>query len=110
LKVNELSKDEKWADELSSQCGISSAFLKKAVEEISESCSADTQTAKDIIEELTLSCHMDKEELQKFVDEVSKSCPIDAKKLRDDVFRAEGDKNKVWQGTRDWATLRGGAR
>jgi Asp-tRNA(Asn)/Glu-tRNA(Gln) amidotransferase B subunit len=108
--VNELSKDEKWAEELSSQCGISSAFLKRAMEEMSESCYADTKTSKDIIEELTLSCHMDKEELQKFVDEVSKNCPIDAKKLRDEVFKAEGDKNKVWQGAREWAQYRGGAR
>lgn len=80
------------------------------MEELSESCYADTKTSKEIIEELTLSCHMDKTELEKFVDEISKNCPGDAKKLKEEISKAEGDRNKVWQGVRDWAQFRGGAR
>ena len=80
------------------------------MEELSESCFADAKTSKDIIEELTLSCHMNKGELQKFVDQISKNCPIDAEKLKEEIFKAEGNKDKIWQGAREWAQLRGGAR
>lgn len=91
------AQKEKWADKLSSQCGVSSAFLKDALKELNESCFADTKTAKDIIEELTLSCHMDEKELRKFVSEVSKNCPMDAKQLEKAVVGAKGKKDKAFQ-------------
>ena len=113
-EAKSLAQKEKWADKLSSQCGISSAFLKDALEELNESCFADTKAAKDVLEELTLSCHMDEKELKRFVSEVSRNCPIDAKKLEEAVVDAKGKKDKIFQaldevGTRN-VSERDGAR
>jgi hypothetical protein len=113
-RVDPLSQQKKWAEKLSTQCGLSSTFLNKAIEELSESCFGDARTSREIIEELTLSCHLDKNELSKFLGEVSKNCPFDAKKLLEMVLKAEGNKHNLLdaltaEGTR-WATDRGGAR
>jgi Cft2 family RNA processing exonuclease len=109
-KGDELSQDKKWAEKLGLQCGLSPAFLKHVLEELNESCHGDATTSKEIIEELTLSCHLDEEELRRFVGEVSKNCPFEAKKIKEEVLKAEGDKNKLWEGARWWAQYRGGAR
>ena len=87
-----MSEQKKWADKLSSECGLSSAFLKSALEELSESCHGDSRTAKEVLEELTLSCHMDEQELKKFMSEVAKSCPLDEKRLKEEVIKAKGKK------------------
>ncbi|MGD0027529.1 MAG: hypothetical protein ABSC91_01155 [Candidatus Bathyarchaeia archaeon] len=42
--------------------------------------------------------------------EISKNWLVDVSELRDEVFKAEGDKNKFWQGAREWAQYRGGAQ
>jgi Cft2 family RNA processing exonuclease len=107
-----LSLNEKWAKKLSSECGLSAAFLKDTLEELSESCFGDATTAKEVIEELTLSCHLDEEELKRFLGEVSKNCPTDAKRLKEEVLKAQGDKDKLWDEIREWADARyrGGPR
>jgi len=95
--VGNLSEQKKWVGKLSSQCGLSAAFLKDVLEELSESCYGDAGTSRDVIEELTSSCHLNEEELRKFVKDVSKSCPIDAKKLQAEVAKAKGKKNLAFQ-------------
>jgi hypothetical protein len=90
-----LNQNEKWAKELSSQCGVNPTLLKDLLEELGESCYGDAATSKKVLEELTLSCHLNEEELMKFVKDVSKSCPLDAKKLLKEILKAEGDKDKV---------------
>lgn len=101
---NELSKEEirqsdqdKWAKELSGQCGVDEKLLKMALEELSESCYSDSLTVKTVIEELTLSCHFDQKEMEKFVKTISKNCPIDAKKLRREIIDANGNKTEAWR-------------
>jgi hemerythrin-like domain-containing protein len=109
--VDQVSQNKKWAEKLSSECGLSAAFLNDVLEELNESCYGDASTAKQVIEELTLSCHLDKEELEKFLGEVAKNCPSDAERLKEEVFKAEGDKSKLWKGIRLWADeYRGGQR
>jgi Cft2 family RNA processing exonuclease len=101
-RVNRLNKNEKWAEKLSDQCGLSAAFLNDVLKELSESCFGDASTAKQVIEELTLSCHMDQEELRKFMEEVSKNCPADVEKLKETVLKANGDKEKLWKELSLW--------
>jgi hypothetical protein len=92
-----LSEKKKWAEKLSSQCGLSSAFLSSVLDELSESCYGDATTSKTVIEELTLSCHMNEAELRKFIGDVSKNCPMNLKKLKDEVVKAEGKKEEAFQ-------------
>ena len=92
-----MSERNKWAEKLSAKCGVSDAFLKIALDELSESCYGDAKTSQEILEELTLSCHMDESEMRRFIEEVSKNCPFDAKKLRDEVAKAGGKKDNVFQ-------------
>jgi len=92
-----MSEKDKWAAKLSSQCGLSEAFLKYALEELSESCYGDARTSQDILKELTMSCHMDEKEVKRFLSVVSKNCPMDAEKLRDEIAKAEGDKRNVFE-------------
>ncbi len=92
-----MSEQKKWAEKLSSQCGLSPAFLKSVLEELSESCYGDSSTAKSVIEELTTSCHMTKEDLSKFIRDVAKSCPIDTKKLQSEIVKAKGKKELAFQ-------------
>jgi len=101
---NELSKEEirqsdkdKWAKELSGQCGVDAKLLKTALEELSESCHNDSPTAKKVIEELTLSCHFDQKEMEKLVKTMSKNCLIDAKKLHREIVEANGNKAQAWE-------------
>ena len=101
----QLSEKKKWAETLSSQCGVSSAFLSYAMEELSESCYGDSNTAKSVIEELTLSCHMNEADLRKFISDVSKSCPMDVKKLKAEVVKAKGKKDLAFQ-----AIMKAGSR
>lgn len=102
VKRDWLSKDKKWAEKLSSECGLSAAFLQDVLDELSESCFGDAKTAKEVIEELTLSCHLDNEELKRFLNEVSQNCPADAAKIKEEVLKAEGDKTKLWKGLELW--------
>jgi hypothetical protein len=95
--VDRLDQDKKWAEKLSSQCGLSEAFLKDVLQELSESCFGDAKTSKDIIEELTLSCHLDEKELRMFLDKVSKNCPFDAEKLKEIVAKAQGSKKNLFE-------------
>jgi len=92
-----LSEQKKWAEKLSSQCGLSSAFLTSVLEELSESCYGDARTSQEIIRELTLSCQMNEGELKRFVSEVSKNCPIDSKKLHSEVAKAKGKKDTAFK-------------
>jgi len=94
--VDELRQEREGAEKLSSQCQLSSAFLKDVLEELSESCFGDAKTSKEIIEELTLSCHLNEEELRRLIGEVAKNCPIDAKKLKEMVIKAEGNKHNLF--------------
>lgn len=109
-----LSEDKKWAEKLSSQCGLGASFLKDVLKELSEGCFGDAATSKQVIEELTLSCHLDEKELRRFIGEVSKNCPFDAKKLKEDVLKAGGRKDKLFEsmmtGSSLWTEDRGGAR
>jgi hypothetical protein len=92
-----MTQNQKWAEKLSSQCGVSSAFLKNVMEELSESCFGDAKTSKEVIEELTLSCHLNEEELRRFISDVSKNCPVDVKKLKKEVIKAEGNKANLFE-------------
>lgn len=92
-----MSEQKKWAEKLSSQCGVSSAFLASALEELSESCYGDAKTSKSVIEELALSCHMSEADLRKFISDISKSCPMDVKKLKNEVIKAKGKKDLAFQ-------------
>jgi polyhydroxyalkanoate synthesis regulator phasin len=92
-----LAENEKWAKQLSANCGVDDKILKSTLEELSESCYADAPTAKKVIEELTLSCHINAEELRRFVKEVAKNCPIDLKKLYEEIVKAEGEKNTAFE-------------
>lgn len=101
---NELSKErtnksdqDKWAKQLSGQCGVDPSLLKSALEELSESCHADSPTAKEIIEELTTSCHFDDKEMKEFVKTISKNCPIDVQKLRKEIVDTNGNKAEAWR-------------
>jgi len=114
VEVDGLSQDNKWAEKLSSQCGLSSAFIKDVMEELSESCFGDARTSREIIEELTMSCRLNEEELRRFLEEVARNCPFDAKKLKEMVMKAEGNKHNLFdsmasEGTRS-VSDRGGAR
>ena len=109
---DKLDQDEKWAEKLGSQCGLSPAFLKDVLEELGESCHGDATTSKEVIEELTLSCHLDEKELKSFVSEVSKNCPVDSEKLKEIVLKAEGNKTELFEAVYNEGTWgnRGGAR
>ena len=96
-EVTGLSEQKKWAEKLSSECGLSSAFLSSVLEELGESCYGDARTSQEIIRELTLSCQMNEDELRRFVSEVSKNCPIDSKKLHNEVTKAKGKKDTAFQ-------------
>jgi hypothetical protein len=88
---------EKWAQNLSSECGVEPKVLQFAMEELKETCYGDANTAKKIVEELTLSCGFKKEDLEKFIKEVSKNCPMDIKKLQEEVAKAEGEKARAFE-------------
>ena len=109
---DKLNQDERWAEKLGSQCGLSPAFLKDVLEELSESCHGDATTSKEVLEELTLSCHLDEKELKSFVSEVSKNCPVDSEKLKEVVLKAEGNKTELFQAVYNEGTWghRGGPR
>jgi len=92
-----LSEQKKWAEKLSSQCGMSSKYLASALEELSESCHGDSRTSKEVIEELVTSCGFTKDDLQRLIEKISKNCPFDIKKLKNDVLSAKGNKDTIFE-------------
>jgi hypothetical protein len=106
-----LSENEKWAEKLSDQCGMSVAFLSSQLQELIESCHGDARTAKEVIEELVTSCGFTKDDLQRLIEKISKSCPFDIKKFKKDVLVAKGDKDEIFEAVGERPVLdRGGAR
>jgi len=95
--MNDNKKEQKWAKELSSSCGINQSTLQSALEELSESCHGDSATSKKVIEELTLSCHFNEEDMRIFIRDVSRNCPVDVKKLQEEVHSAQGRKDEAYK-------------